>query len=82
MGIKGAEEDTRTIAGDKDSSLGDKVVSVGKVEGIRIRSKILNTSSRGSTARAQLRATISRVDRTSRMTRTSNENCNSSCILG
>lgn len=45
--------------------------TVPKVEtGTRIRSKILNTSNRGRTVRAKFRATISRMDRNNRMTRT------------
>jgi len=53
-----------------DTAVAGTVVAetAAKETGIRIRSKILNTSSRGSTARAKLRATISRADR--RMTRT------------
>ena len=48
MGIKGAEEDTRTIVGDQGTSTGDKVVSVGRAEGIRIRSKIFSTNRVGN----------------------------------
>ena len=48
MGIRRAEEDTRTIVGDKGSSSGDKVVSVGRAVGIRIRSKIFSTNRVGN----------------------------------
>ena len=64
---------SRTVVVREDTTVAVRVVAdtAAKAEtGIRIRSKILNTSSRGSTARAKLRATISRVDRNNRMTRT------------
>ena len=64
---------SRTVVVREDTTVAVRVVAdtAAKAEtGIRIRSKILNTSSRGSTARTKLRETISRVDRKMTKTRT------------
>lgn len=61
---------SRTV-GQDNMVVGPVVDTAARVAtGIRIRSKILNTRSKGSTARAKLRVTISRVDRPKKMTRT------------